>query len=125
MRRALLLAALLVPATAVAEDGRFASPSHFVPRDGATLYADICQGCHMPDARGAAGAGRYPALAGDARLDPPDYPVFIVLHGHGAMPGFARLLDDEQIAAIVTYVRTHFGNSFPLRVSPDVVKASR
>jgi mono/diheme cytochrome c family protein len=126
MRRALLgVPLLLAPLAAHGEDERFASATHFAARDGATLYADICQGCHMPDARGAAGAGRYPALAGDARLDPPDYAIATVLRGHGGMPGFARSLDDGQIAAILTYVRTNFGNAFPAPVSPDVVKNSR
>ena len=32
---------------------------------GEQVYMQICQGCHMPDGRGAQGAGYYPALAGD------------------------------------------------------------
>ncbi|MEW9623409.1 c-type cytochrome [Rhodanobacter geophilus] len=35
---------------------------------GQQIFEHICQACHMPDARGASGAGRFPALAGDARL---------------------------------------------------------
>ena len=30
---------------------------------GEAIYKGVCQGCHMPDAKGAVGAGAYPALA--------------------------------------------------------------
>ena len=30
---------------------------------GEALFKGICQGCHMPNAQGAVGAGAYPALA--------------------------------------------------------------
>lgn len=125
MRRALLLALVLAAPQARAQDATFANPTRFLAHDGGTLYRDVCQGCHMPDGRGAAGAGRYPALAGDPRLDPPDFPIAIVLHGEGAMPPFGRMLDDRQIAAVLTYIRTHFGNADPDPVSPDAVRAAR
>jgi mono/diheme cytochrome c family protein len=79
----------------------------------------------MPDGKGAVGAGRYPALADDPRLDPPDYAIALVLHGHGAMPAFGRTLDDNQVAAVVTYLRNNFGNAYPAPVTGDVVKAAR
>ena len=80
--------------------------------DGAAIYSRICQGCHMADARGAEGAGRYPALAGNARLASNLYPVQIVLEGKHGMPPFGPFLDDAQVAAVVNHVRTHFGNAF-------------
>ena len=79
--------------------------------DGGRLYETICQGCHMPDARGAKGAGTYPALAGNPKLGSPAYPQYLVLHGQGGMPGFGKWLNDEQIANVLTYVRNSFGNS--------------
>lgn len=88
-------------------DGR-----HFVPTDGATLYHVICQGCHMPDAKGAHGAGSYPALADNPKLASAAYPAVMVLHGRNAMPSFEAALSDAQIAAVVNYVRTHFGNQY-------------
>ena len=35
--------------------------------------------------------------------------VIMVASGQGGMPGFKKYMDDQQIAAVVNYVRTHFG----------------
>ncbi|HZT52414.1 MAG TPA: cytochrome c [Stellaceae bacterium] len=125
MRRAVagaVAAALLASGGAAAQ---FADPAHFQEQDGASLYRYICQGCHMPDARGASGAGTYPALAQDARLAVAGYPVLVVMNGKGGMPGFAAMLTDAQIAAVVNYVRTHFRNAYTDTVTADDVKAVR
>jgi mono/diheme cytochrome c family protein len=53
-------------AVAQSSNGSFLSPRHFMQRDGEVIYRTVCQGCHMPNAQGAVGAGAYPALAGDA-----------------------------------------------------------
>jgi mono/diheme cytochrome c family protein len=94
-------------------------------RDGEAVFRDVCAACHMPDARGAVGAGRYPALASNPKLSVAGYPVFMVVNGQGAMPSFAALLDDVQIAGVVNYVRTHFGNDYRDTVSPADVKLVR
>ncbi len=93
--------------------------------DGAKLYETICQGCHMPDAGGAKGAGAYPALAGNPKLASAAYPQYIVLHGQGGMPGFGKWLSDEQIASVVNYVITHFGNAAPVPTTAGEVRAAR
>jgi mono/diheme cytochrome c family protein len=62
-------------------DGSFMSSQHFMQRDGAVIYRTVCQGCHMPDAQGAVGAGAYRALAGDAKLAEAEYPVLVVVNG--------------------------------------------
>ena len=93
--------------------------------DGRKLYETICQGCHMSDARGAQGAGIYPALAANLKLASAAYPEYIVLHGRGSMPGFGKWLTDEQIASVVNYVITHFGNAAPALTTADEVKAAR
>lgn len=88
---------------------------------GAEIYAHICRGCHMPGGTGAVGAGYYPKLAGDPRLESWEYAAVTVLHGRRGMPAFGLSndlagplrevhLNDEQIAAVVNYVRTSFGN---------------
>ena len=116
--RSVPLAIFLTSATALAEDsqssdGSFMSPRHFMQRDGEVIYRTVCQGCHMPDAQGAVGAGAYPALAGDAKLAEAEYPVLVVVNGSKGMPPLGAVLDDEQVAAVVNYVRSHFGNSYP------------
>jgi mono/diheme cytochrome c family protein len=41
------------------------------------------------------------------------------------MPVFGAAFSDQQIADVVNYIRTHFGNSYKDRVTPDDVKAAR
>ena len=95
----------------------------FDERGGETLYRTICQGCHMPDARGAQGAGAYPALAANPRLASAAYPATRVLAGRGAMPALANSLSDEQIADVVNYVRGHFDNHYAdAMTAADVAK---
>jgi len=89
----------------------------FAHRDGATLYRAICQGCHMADARGAVGAGYYPALAANSKLASATYPVLTVLNGRRGMPALATYLSDTQVAEVVNFVRSHFGNSYADMVS--------
>ena len=79
---------------------------------GEAVYNAVCAGCHMPDGDGAVGAGAYPSLANNELLDAPSYPINLVIYGQGAMPPFGGLLDDRQIADVVNYVRSHFGNDF-------------
>jgi mono/diheme cytochrome c family protein len=95
----------------------FGDPYRLVQRDGEAIYRAICQGCHMSDGQGAIGAGAYPALAANPNLEASGYPIVLVLGGRKAMPPFGRTLDDEQVAAVVNYVRTHFGNKYPDVVS--------
>jgi mono/diheme cytochrome c family protein len=90
----------------------FSTTGKFVHTDGAVLYRAICQGCHMPDARGAKGAGEYPALAANPKLAAAAFPATRVLAGWLGMPSFAANLSDDQIAAVVNYVRTHFDNHY-------------
>jgi mono/diheme cytochrome c family protein len=92
---------------------------------GEDLYKGLCQGCHMPDAKGASGAGAYPALANNARLVAGIYPITVVVNGQRAMPSFGAELSDEQIANVINYVRTHFGNRYKDVISPAAVKAAR
>ena len=92
---------------------------------GKAIYTNVCQGCHMPDAKGAVGAGMYPALASNAKLETAGYPVSVVTHGQKAMPAFGTLLNDQQIADVVNYVRTSYGNKYKDKVKPEDVKAQR
>jgi mono/diheme cytochrome c family protein len=97
----------------------------FTEQSGEELYANACQGCHMPDGKGAVGAGAYPALAGDKTLEAGRYPVYVVVNGQRGMPPLGDMLNDDQVAAVVNYVRTHFGNTYQDAVKPEDVKAAR
>lgn len=89
--------------------------------DGEKVYKQICAACHMPNAMGS-GGGTIPALAKDKKLAAPAYPITIVMKGKGAMPPMSEILSTAQVAAVITYVRTHFGNSYPQPVTEADVK---
>jgi mono/diheme cytochrome c family protein len=124
-----VLALGLLDSTARAADAPSADP-------GEQVYTRICQGCHMANGEGATGAGTYPKLAGNPRLVAWQYAAITVLQGRNGMPAFGGIADvdpsllkmmgaltDEQIAAVVNYVRTHFGNSYKEKASASEVKA--
>src|SRR6202042_1270807 len=63
------------------------SPGYrFIENSGEELFANVCQGCHMPDGKGATGAGTYPSLAGDSNLESSGYPLHVVVNGQRGMP---------------------------------------
>ena len=97
----------------------------FPQQTGEDLYTHICQGCHMPDAKGAIGAGAYPALASNPRLAAAIYPITVVLRGQRAMISLGESLDDQQVAAVLNFVRTHFGNRYKDVITPAMVAARR
>lgn len=92
---------------------------------GEELYMTVCAACHMPDAKGAKGAGFYPALAGNTRLRSGTYPAYVVVNGMNGMPPLGEDMTDEQVADVVNYVRTHFGNDYRDAVLPAQVSALR
>jgi mono/diheme cytochrome c family protein len=105
-----------------------------VGASGAEVYGHICQGCHMPQGQGAVGAGHYPKLAGDPALASGEYVAATVLGGRNGMPSFgqqsngeevfgAATLSDQQIADVVNYVRSHFGNTYKDKVTVSQVAA--
>ena len=97
----------------------------FTETSGEQLFAGVCQACHMRDGRGASGAGSYPSLVEDKNLEAGGYPVYVVVRGQRAMPPVGRMMSDDQVAAVVNYVRTHFGNRYQDAVTPDDVKQAR
>ena len=94
-------------------------------KTGEEIYKNVCQGCHMPDGKGAQGAGMYPALAGDKRLTSKVYPAVVVVRGQKAMPEFGSGLTDVQVAAVVNYVRSHLGNDYRDVMTTEEVTAVR
>jgi len=123
---ALLLLATPVLAQAPSGGGDSAGASTNTtakPVTGEQVYVQVCQGCHMADAKGGVGAGHIPALAKNSNLEDFSYPVSMILQGRGAMPPLGDMLGSAQIAAVVTYVRTHFGNNYKKPVKEADVKA--
>ena len=103
----------------------FSSGYRFVEMSGEELYVSVCRGCHMVDAAGAAGAGGYPSLVANRNLETSAYAIDLVLNGRRAMPPFGEMMSDDQIAAVVNYLRTHFGNSYQDAVTAKDVQSAR
>lgn len=82
------------------------------PKDGADIYRMYCQVCHMADGKGAVGAGVFPALASNARIGTAQYAIYMIEKGKGGMPYFSDSLSPAQVADVVNYIRTHFGNDY-------------
>ncbi len=132
----LALAGAAGPAWSQAEGTGMFSAAKFKSTSGEEIFQHICQGCHMPDAKGATGAGKYPALSGDAALASTQFMALTLLQGRRNMPAFGGngdmglffsvpALNDEQIAAVINYVRSHFGNHFKGAITPAQVAALR
>lgn len=122
------LALVSLPAAAVAQSDAemmFANPSKLTQTDGKDIYDAICAGCHMPEGQGAVGAGKYPALANNESIEAAAYPIYVIIHGQKAMPPLGGVLSDEQIAAVVEYIRTNFGNNYTEEVTVQEVTDSR
>ncbi|ARO14473.1 hypothetical protein BVG79_01127 [Ketogulonicigenium robustum] len=83
---------------------------------GQTLYGSACAACH-----GAAGQGMQgPALAARADLmEDKDYLPRTIIHGFGYMPSFATRLNDEEVAAVSTYIRNSWGNDAGILTPAD------
>jgi mono/diheme cytochrome c family protein len=89
---------------------------------GLKVYGVQCAVCHGADGKGQTPA--YPPLAGNPSItmSTPVNSIRMVLNGgyapgtrknprpHG-MPPFSQLLDDEQVAAVVTYIRVAWQNN--------------
>lgn len=127
MKTLALFVSCLLATTASAQsmDPTFIDQKHAAQVTGEQIYSHVCQACHMADAKGAAGAGRYPALAENPKLAARSYPVVMVMGGRGGMPPFGMLLTDAQVADVVNYVRTHFGNHYTDALTPEDVKPFR
>lgn len=92
---------------------------------GKEIYETVCISCHMAEGKGAQGAAQFPAFENNMRLIAGEYPAHIVLYGQKGMPGFGNYLDDNQVAEIVNYIRTHFGNEFAADFTAEKVAKMR
>jgi mono/diheme cytochrome c family protein len=113
------------PAAVDTADGAFAGRGQFGETSGEAMYRRVCAACHMPDAKGAQGAGFYPALAGNPKLEAGGYPLSVLMQGMNGMPALGMMMSDQQAADVVNYVRTHFGNRYKDPVTPAEAKDAR
>ncbi len=105
-------------------------------QDGPQLFSLYCSACHAADGKGATG-GTFPPLAESPYVaGDPDRAIKIVLKGltgpvdvlgktyNLEMPPQGAVLPDDQIAAILTHVRSSWGNHAG-PITTDQVKTSR
>lgn len=103
--------------------------------DGGQIYSANCVACHQ--ANGAGMPGVFPPLASSEWVLAKDkVPVNILLFGitgkltvrgasfSGQMPAFKDKLSDDEIGAVLSYIRSNFGNS-AAKIAADAVKAER
>lgn len=125
-----VLAALATSAAAQAPAGA-ASPEQL--EEGKKVYM-TCMPCHQPTGMGLPPV--FPPLNTEYVTGSPERLAAMILKGNAGpmtvngmqynniMPGQEATLNDNQIAAVMTYVRQSFGNNAP-PVSADVVAAAR
>ena len=110
---------------------------HFarVSPPGVSKYLEICQVCHQATGLGIENV--FPPLVGSEWLNgPAEIPIAIVLKGlqgeisvkgktyNGAMMAWESVLNDDDLAATLTYARSQWGNKGSA-VTPAQVKAAR
>jgi mono/diheme cytochrome c family protein len=111
-------------------------PDQTVMKIGAAIYADECAGCHTANGKGA--SGLFPSLNGSPAVQQTDPTTLLhlVLRGArsaatdgaptgAAMPQFDWILNDDQVAAVLTYVRNAWGNAAPPVSAGEVHKTRR
>lgn len=80
------------------------------PSAGQTQFESTCSACHQLNGQGIKGA--FPALAGDPFVTGDSQAVIAtVLNGRGGMPAWKDELNDAQVAAVISYVRSAWGNA--------------
>ena len=101
---------------------------------GEEVYGGKCAACHQATGQGL--AGTFPPLAGDPVANgSAEEHITIVLKGMSgkpingvnyaaAMPAHAGLLNDDQVAAVLTFERSSWGNTGSV-VEPSAVKSAR
>ena len=101
--------------------------------EGKGVYEKNCAVCHQVSGAGLPPA--FPALTGSKIANGPifgadgkylkDSHLDRVLNGIRVMPGWKALLNDTEIAAVITYERNALGNSVGDVLQPAQVKAAR
>jgi cytochrome c oxidase subunit 2 len=92
---------------------------------GEKVYASNCVACHQANGKGVPGS--FPALDGSPVVNGPRaHQIDIVMHGKNAMPAWAPVLSDTEIAAVITYTRNSWSNKAAENiVQPAEIVAAR
>ena len=109
------------------------------PNDGGRVYTQNCASCHMADGNGV--MGLFPPLDGNPLVvGDPAHTIAIVKYGmsgriavdghgyNGTMPRWGQLISDQDIAAVVSYIRISWHNragpvsTADVRAVPPVVR---
>jgi mono/diheme cytochrome c family protein/glucose/arabinose dehydrogenase len=81
---------------------------------GREVYQNLCVACHQADGRGREKVATT-LVESDFALGTPGIPIRVLINGKegavGLMPPLGTVLSDEQIAAVLTYVRREWGNT--------------
>ncbi len=101
--------------------------------NGATIYSNNCSSCHQSNGEGITGV--FPSLVGApfVSAEDPTNHIRAVLYGlqgitidgtkyQGIMQPFGELLSDEEIAALISFERTSWGNDAPTITAKDVAE---
>ena len=123
--------ALAVAVLAEACSGPSAAPGADAAR-GAELYAQNCLACHREKGEGVPSV--YPSLAGSPAVlgDPVELTQWVLSQRRPASIPAGRYatqmllfgwMKDADAAALLTYIRTNFGNSAPAVDAAEVAKA--
>jgi mono/diheme cytochrome c family protein len=101
-------------------EGSTQGKTGFFGTNGKKLYADSCAGCHMPNGEGAKGAGYYPPLANNSKMQSKYYIISTLINGLRGMPSFHSMMDDQQIAAVTQYVHSELNPFTDIVTARDV-----
>jgi mono/diheme cytochrome c family protein len=130
LKRLAFVVVIAWPATTLAQPAKSAASTK-----GQTVYQQACATCHMADGSGV--PSLQPAIDGGNRVvvGDPNTLVAVILKGaqnvlpadrerySNQMPTFETLTDDE-IAAVLTYIRSSLGNKAS-PITPKQVAAVR
>ncbi len=117
MKEVLIKAAMAVIALLAAGAS---APSRAQQMDGKALFMKNCAACHQASGKGIPGA--FPALAGNKFVQGKGADVAaVLLKGRGGMPDFSGSLSDQEIAAILSFVRSNWGNQATPLSEPEVL----
>ena len=117
----ILTTALMSAAALAATALLAAAPARAQSPDGKALFLKNCAACHQATGKGIPGA--FPALAGSKFVTGDHAEVAtVLLKGRGGMPDFSENISDADMAAILTYVRSSWGNKADALTEAEVLK---